>query len=281
VYYVTWVSARLLGLLPKPFLNALSWCLAFFAFDMIRLRRALILSNIQIAFPELNLQQRTLMGRRSIYHFVATLFETIRGGPYDMLAGLTFKNKQAMDLAMAQKKGVYVVCVHLGNFEVLGAGISTYWSPTTVPVKFVGSGGFDRYVHEQRLRYKIDPIRRTKKGEGYLAIRRALSEARPVGFMLDQARHGEPRLPLFGKPAKTNTSLAAIWRKCPAPIVPAYCKRLSFGVHEIVFLDEIHLDKTANDQQDIMDHSTRLNKLVEVMVKACPDQYWWIHNRWK
>ena len=255
--------------------------LSVLAFDILRIRRRLILSNLKIAFPDLERDVSKRMGRESLYHFAATLFETIRGGSHDLLAHVSLKDRSILDQALQKEQGVYMLCIHMGNFEVLGGAISTFWRPATVPVKHLGNGGFDRYVHEQRLRYKIDPIRRVKKGDGFLAIRKALAEARPVGFMLDQARHGEPRLPLFGRPAKTNTSIAAIWRRCPAPLVPVYIRRISFGVHEVAFLPEVEFACTEDAESDIQNHSADLNKIVEKIVRMHPEQYWWIHNRWK
>lgn len=281
MYWFTWAFAQVFGRIPVLILNAAAQGTAIFVFDVLRIRRRLILNNIAIAFPDLSRPKRIQMGRASIKHFTCTLFETIRGGVVSLEDGVTYRNPELMDAVMAENRGAYMVCIHSGNFEVLGAVVSMRWRSATVPVKYVGHGGFDRYVHEQRVRFKIDPVRRSKKGEGFLAIRRALGEGRPVGFMLDQARPGQPKLPLFGKLAKTNTSLAAIWRKLPAPVIPVYCRRHAFGQHEVVFLPEVQLPITDDPEQDVIEHSMTYNKIVEEMIRACPEQYWWIHNRWK
>lgn len=281
MYYLTWICARIFGLLPTGLVDFGAHTLAFFAFDVLRVRRSLILSNIRIAFPNISDSDAVRMGRASLYHFAATLFETIRGGNRDLLAQVSLKNREIMDHAMSEGKGVYLLCVHMGNFEALGGMISTTWKPATVPVKFLGRGGFDRYVHEQRCRYRIDPVRADGNVRRIVFMRRALTEGRPVGFMLDQARHGEPRLPLFGRPAKTNTSIAAIWRKNPAPLVPLFIRRISFGVHEVVFLPQVHLELTDDLEADVLRHATVFNGIVESIVRMYPEQYWWLHNRWK
>ena len=281
MYYLMWFVTRVLGLIPIFILDCVARFLAFFAFDILRVRRSLILKNISIAFPSLSNGEKVRMGRASFYHFVVTLLETMLGGPQNMLANITFENPELMDQAMAKNKGVYLTCIHSGNFEVLGAAISTRWRPVTVPVKFVGKGGFDRYIHEQRQRYHIVPVRNVKRGDGYRAIRDALTEGRPVGFMLDQARPGEPRLPLFGHPAKTNTSLAAIWRRQRSSLLPLLVIRERFGVHRIKFYPEVELSVTDDLEKDIVDHSILFNKIVELLVRDAPAQYWWIHNRWK
>ena len=162
----------------------------------------------------------------------------------------------------------------------MGISISYFFRKATVPVKKLGNGGFDRYVHEQRQRYTLDPIRRTKKGEAFAAIKNALTEGRPVGFMMDQSRPGEPRMALFGVPAKTNTSLAAMWSKCPAPMVPVISRRTKFEHYEVTFLPEIVMPKIQTEQ-DILHQSAEYNRIVEQIICMCPEQYWWIHDRWK
>jgi Kdo2-lipid IVA lauroyltransferase/acyltransferase len=276
-----WIATRLLGLVPIPILDFFSRSLAYFAFDVLKVRRRLILKNIQIAFPEASLDRHIQMGRASIYHFIVTTLETMLGGPQNMLANMTFENSELMNQALAENQGVFLLCIHSGNFEVLGAAVSRKWKPVTVPVKFVGKGGFDKYVHEQRQRYGIVPVRSQKRGDGYRAIRDALNDGRPVGFMLDQARPGEPRLPLFGVPAKTNTSLAAIWRRHLSPLLPLLVIREKFGVHKIKFYSPIKLELTGDVEKDIETHSKIFNQTVEKLVLDAPDQYWWIHNRWK
>lgn len=111
-------------------------------------------------------------------------------------------------------------------------------------------------------------------------IKDVLSRGEIVGFAFDQARPGEPRLPFFDHPAKTNTSLAAIWNKFEAPIVPVCIYRRGFGKHELHIEPELKMDP-IDGKDDILDISTRFNHVVERMVTRHPEQYFWLHNRWK
>jgi len=70
-----------------------------------------------------------------------------------------------------------------------------------------------------------------------LAVAQAIAEDSGVALSgMPQARPGEPRLPFFNKPAKTNTSLAAFWQRYPAPIVPGYCRRVAVEKFVVEFL---------------------------------------------
>lgn len=284
MYFVTWLFAQFLGRLPDFILVGFAHGLSILAFDVLRIRRRLIIQNIAIAFPEKSHQERVSIGRASLFHFASTILETIQGGPRNLIQHVEVVGESWFEKAFNQKKGVYLVCVHMGNFEVLGAVVSTRWSPLTVPVKYIGQGGFDRYVHAQRTRYRINPVRRTTKGSGFRAIKDAILRGEPAGFMLDQARHGEPKLDLFGKPAKTNTSVAAIWFKSPAPLVPVFTFRKSFGHHVIEFWEpvvESPDSASLSFEERVLEQSKSFNRLVEKMIRSHPEQYWWIHNRWK
>jgi Kdo2-lipid IVA lauroyltransferase/acyltransferase len=250
--------ARFIGCLPEKFLDAACRALGIFLFDVLRVRRGLVTANIKTAFP------------------------TMEQGDVDAMGRASMISPEVMSRALEERRGAYIVCTHTGNFEVFAGYLSRNFAKVTSPVKKVGANkGVNRFISENRVKQGMDTFVRQKKGEGFLAIRRALEEKRIVGFMLDQARPGEPRLPLFGKPAKTNTSLGAIWERCQAPVIAGYCRRTSFGRHEITFLPEIKFFSTGDPDADILSRARMCNTIVEDLVRRCPDQYWWVHDRWK
>ena len=99
--------------------------------------------------------------------------------------------------------------------------------------------------------------------------------------MMDQSRPGEPELPFFGVPAKTNTSFAAIWNKRPAPVVPVAIKRTNVMEFEMTFLPEVELEPMEDKSQQILEHSKLFNKIVEKIILTCPEQYFWVHDRFR
>jgi KDO2-lipid IV(A) lauroyltransferase len=275
--------AHLVGWVPERFLEIICSGVGIFMFDLCRLRRALILRNIKVAFPDLSDLEIVKIGRASSISLVTTFVETFWAWNHDVSSRVTVSNPEIMANALAKGQGVYLVCTHTGNFEAFASFLSRRFAKVSSPVKKVGSNaGVNKFISENRSRQGMDAFVRLKKGEGFLLIRKALQEKRIVGFMLDQARPGEPRLPLFGKPAKTNTSLGAIWERCKAPIIAGYSRRVSFGRHEITFLtDEISFTSSGDLQADVLNRAHFCNTIVEQLIKRCPEQYWWIHDRWK
>ncbi len=200
---------------------------------------------------------------------------------YPLTAQVKVEGGEHLREALSRGQGVYVLCFHMGNFEAMAATITQQFAPAHAVMKRVGSKGMTRFIEEYRRGYGLKWIKRQQKGDGFRAIRDLLARNEIYGFIIDQARPGEPRLPFFNRPAKTNTSLAAIWRKTPAPIVPCYIYRTAFAKHVLVVKPTLELPLTDDPAKDILTHSQIFNEVVESCVREKPEQYLWLHNRWK
>jgi KDO2-lipid IV(A) lauroyltransferase len=124
-------------------------------------------------------------------------------------------------------------------------------------------------------------IDRKRKGDGIRKILQILSQKGAIGFVMDQSRPGEPKLPFFGKDAKTNTALASLLCKSPAPVLLGYAKRLGVRRHTVVFTPELDLQFSGDKGEDVLSISAQFNQEIELAIRQCPEQYLWLHNRWK
>ncbi len=281
MYLTLKALAAVLGRLEPGAATVLAQALTWLLFDGFRLRRGLMLRNLEIAFPEKSRAERTRIARLSVQAFVMTAFELFRSQRHDIAGHIELRGAEHARKALAAGRGVYVLCFHLGNWEAMGAKCTRVLAPAYVLVKKVGYGGVDRFVSEMRAHNGFLMVKRQKKGDGFTAIKDILTRNEIVGFVMDQARPGEPKLPFFGKPAKTNTSFAAIWRRQPAPIVPAFIRRTKLGEHVLEFFPEVVPVVTEDAGGDVLRHSAAFNAVVEAHVRNYPEQYFWMHNRWK
>jgi len=281
MYYILKSFSFVLSKLPTTFISKFAVFLSFFFYDVLRARRGVVEKNLKIAFKDKSQDERNRIGRKSYESFILTFFEFMRGFYHDLGEGVTIEGKEYAHEVLEQGKGSYVLCFHIGNWEAMGSAITKQIVPSYVLVKKVGSDSVDRFVSEIREKNGFLTIKRKKKGEGYLKIVKALDANRMVGFVMDQARTNSPRLPFFGELAKTNTSFAAIWLKRPAPIMVSFAIRTGFNQHTVFFKEPIKIDLSGNDEQDILDMSTKFNLIIESVVSKYPEYYFWIHNRWK
>jgi KDO2-lipid IV(A) lauroyltransferase len=271
-----------LSRLPNRILVSFAHFIAYFAFDALRIRRTLIMKNIHIAFGSTKTEKEMLhIGRQSVVNVVLTLFETLISIRQPIADRIEVRGGEHLKAALAQGQGVYILCFHMGNWEAMGAKITKHFKPAYIVVKKVGGPGTNRFVERLRLNNGFFWIRREHKGDGMRGIREVLDRGEVVGFVIDQARPGEPRLPFFGTPAKTNTSFAAIWSRRNAPIVPGYIHRTAFGEHLLELEPALELTCSEERSQDIIDHSVLFNQVVENAIRKYPEHYFWLHNRWK
>ena len=263
-------------------LDRLARVAAFVAFDLLRFRRRLILRNLELAFgDEWTPARRVEVGRNSMRHFFLTVFEFLESVERDLLDEVTAEGVNHAQQALAEGRGVYVLCGHLGNWEAMGGAGTRFAAPTHALVKEVGKGGANRLVDELRRKAGFSPIYRKPRGAALKAIHRALGRNELVAFILDQARPGAPRIPFFGTPAKTQTSLAAIWRKTPRPVIPVSIRRLAPRRHVVMAWPPLDLGKTDKAEQDVLNLTAQFNVMLETMIRTAPEQYFWLHNRWK
>jgi KDO2-lipid IV(A) lauroyltransferase len=111
-----------------------------------------------------------------------------------------------------------------------------------------------------------------------------LKKGEAVGILIDQntTRDTGVFAPFFGIPACTTSSLATIASRTGAAIVPGvliWDDRL--GKHRLRFEPAVELVETGNRQQDVVDNTTRCNRVLEALIRKHPDQWLWVHRRWK
>jgi KDO2-lipid IV(A) lauroyltransferase len=282
-YFLFKFISSVLSMLPLSVLSIFAHFLAFLSFSLFRVRRRIILKNLERALGESHtVSERERIGYRSVYHFAMTILELLAAGNGRLAEQCQFVDQHNLDRALAKGRGVYVLCIHIGNWEAMGSAMSRRIRPTWVIVKKVGGPGLDRLVTELRQRNGFQPMVRRRRGDAYRGILEALSRGEIIGFAFDQARPGERELPLFGVPAQTNTSLAAIHLRHPAPILAAYAHRIAPGQHRIEFLPELDtLPLLDNDRETIDARTLLFNKVIEDIIRKHPEQYFWMHNRWK
>lgn len=266
--------------MPDKIIKTASYVLSLLFFDLIRVRRRLVLKNLGRA---INLPQKELkkIARKSYYNFLLNIFEFMSERDDHKFSNVEFEGLENLSLALEEKKGAFILCAHLGNWEVLAAAVNKKINPTNVIVKKIKNAGVNRFIEEKRIAIGMSCIERKNKLDAIRSVRNGLKTGAFIGFVLDQARPGEPKIPFFGVPASTNTSLASIWQRNSAPIIPTYIKRVGYNKHKIKFFKKIELTETNDREKDLLDHSLAFNQSLESMILENPEQYFWFHNRWK
>ena len=256
--------------------------MTFVLYDTLRIRKKVIFKNLDIAFKDSKTpEEKKYIARSSFYHFLLTILEFLHARNGEIADDMKIFNSESIRESVSSNQGAYVIAMHMSNWEAAAAAVSRQIKPVYVVVKNVGSEGSNRLVTKLRIRNGMNIIPRKSTGDAVRAMRKTIKDGNIVAVIMDQSRPGEPKLPFFDRPAKTNTSFPAIWSRIKAPVFMAYSVRISAGKHKLYFKEPIQLQITSDPKEDTLANAALINKKIEECIRECPEQYFWLHDRWK
>lgn len=281
-YWVVWLALglmRLLSLIPVAWQWWLGRALGHLFAAVARYRSRIAQVNIRLCFPELSLQQQQTLLRN---HFAALgigLFETALAwwGPDARIEKLVHREGMVhLERALAQNKGVILLTAHFVHLE-LGARFIALQQPFHALYRPHRNPLFDAFIYRKRLHHaQLAPITR-KDMRGLL---RSLKNGHVVWYAPDQ-NYGPKHsvlAPFFNVSTQTITATSRLARLSGAPVVPYFVERLAGQVrYRLTVLPPLEDFPSANLTAD----AARINGLIEAWVRRAPEQYLWIHRRFK
>lgn len=194
------------------------------------------------------------------------------------------ENLEALHSALNKGKGVLVLTGHFGNFEIGTAGGINRFPEARGRFYFLRRPfkprWLDDYVTKRFLQAGFGIL--PKEGSlDWLMERLAANDL--VVFPFDQHASGRDgiRVDFFGHGAGTFRSLALIAQSSGAPVVPAACWREPDGSHVLRFEDALPHIHCEDFGEEIRRNTRAYNKALELLVARHPEQWWWVHRRWK
>ncbi len=185
---------------------------------------------------------------------------------------------EAFTHAVHAGNGVVIVAGHLGNWEIGAAMLAARGIPMDVVVQRQANPLFDRAIVRARERLGLGVIERRRAPK--LALR-SLRAGRVVAFVSDQnAGKDGVFVPFFGRPASTHRGAALMAVRTGAPLFLALPLRTAGERYHMSML-EIRTDRSSDPEQAVHDLTAAFTAGLEKAVRSAPDQYLWLHRRWK
>jgi len=267
----------LLTRLPYPVVMSSGRALGALMYLCLRKRRAVTLTNVQIAFPELDDTATEQLAREAFSHVGMATTETAWTWFRDAadMGEMQFEGTEHLEQARAQGKGVILLQAHFTVLEMCAAVVGPRWPISAVydPPKnplFAAYLLAQRYRHLQTLidnRATRDMVRCLRRGE-------------IVWFSPDQsvpAAHGGITTEYFGQPALSSSGTARIVKMTGATLIPFIPTRHENGArYTFKFCEPIVL---RSDNVSLA--TQQVNDTLEAHVRAQPEQYLWAHKRFK
>jgi len=277
--WLAYVAMRALVLLPFEWQLEIGRRLGRIAWRMMGRRRRIAERNIELCMPELSPAERAALVERHFEALGASLAETAMGwfGPVDEIKRrVTINGEEHLRSALERGRGVILYSAHFTSLEFnvpalrpLCPRISGMYKEQRNPVvNRVMARGRSRNVDET---FAKDNVR---------AMIRSLARNSVVWYASDQSygRKGSALVPFFGVPAMTNTAICRIAARTGAVVLPYFYRRLP---NEARYVVDILPPLENFPSDDPVGDVTRLNRRLEEYIRLCPEQYLWIHQRFK
>lgn len=269
--------------LPEPLALALGWGLGWFVGSILRIRRSTVDGNLAVAFPDRSVKWRRRVARRVFPHIgreAVMLLRLLGMSPGEVRSRTVMEGFDAVTEAAEGGQGVLILTGHLGNWEVGGGAAAARGLPLDVVVKAQRNPLVDRRLTQSREALGMRVIERRQAPKEVL---RSLRRGRAVAMVADQdARSGGVFVDFFDRPASTARGPGLFAARTECPTFLATCERLPGvrGRYRVTF--EPMEVRQEPDRDTFVEAFTReYMKRMEVAVRRTPEQYFWVHRRWK
>ncbi len=242
--------------------------------------------NLQIAFPEMDPGQRERLLRscfENLGRLLGEFSQFSKATPEKLRAMIEYDQVGLAHLRHAETKdkGIIFLTGHIGAWELLSFGWSALEYPINFLVRPIDNPAIEQMIQKIRTRYGNRAI--DKKSAARQALR-VLRQGGTLGILSDlntQEFEGV-FVPFFGKLACTTAGVATLALKTDAVVIPT-CAIWSQQKQRYFFHGEppIELVRTGDHEKDVEVNTARFTAAIERMVRLYPDQWLWIHKRWK
>lgn len=247
-------------------------------------RRRLARANIALAFPEKSAAEVDWILRGCCQNLGRSLVEFLRLPRLCKASGLAqivkLEGAEHLAAALAKGRGVVLLTAHFGNWEMIGARLVAEGFPLTVLARETRDSSTTRLMTSIREAVGMRVLH-TQQGHQQSNILRSLRRNEVVGFLIDQnAGHKGIFIDFLGRPASTHAGAALFALRSKAPVIPLFCFRDEY-CHSGRLLPEVELIRTGSLRGDVAANTAAFTRLVEAQVRARPELWFWLHDRWR
>ena len=283
-YAAAWPFIKILGILPRSLSRALAIFLSQIVYLVHAKLRRVGMRNLAMAFPEKSeaARKRILRGVfKSLGRELAELCQFPRYTLENVDQVVVYDGLENYERAYARKKGVLFLTAHFGGWELSAFVHSLHGHWMHVVMRPMDNPYLDRLLQNYRTMHGNKTVSKDDFVRGLLA---AMKAGEVVGILMD-TNMTPPQgifVNFFGIPACTASGLARIALRTDAAVVPTFTIwDESMGEYRLRFDPMMELVRTGNLEADITENTQRFTKVIEDYARQFPDQWLWVHRRWK
>jgi KDO2-lipid IV(A) lauroyltransferase len=272
------------GALPRSLADRAGRLAARLGYILARRQRETGLHNLRMAMPELGGEERETLIRGGFENLGRLLVEFSHFPaltPGNISDHVVYEGFEHFVEARTRGRGTIFLTLHMGAWELSPVAHALYGHPLTFLTRPIDNPGVDRLITHYRTLAGNTILARSN---AVREILRALRRNEAVGFLIDQntIRSEGVFADFFGIPAATTPGVATLAARTGAAVLPAYIRwERERRIHVLHFAPLVDLVSTGDRDADAAANTQKFNQILEGFVRQAPDQWLWIHKRWK
>jgi KDO2-lipid IV(A) lauroyltransferase len=283
-FAAAWPFIKILGLLPRPLSRAFAIGIGQVVYVLHFRLRQVGMRNLAMVFPEKTVAERVRILRgvfTSLGRQLAELCQFPKYTAENIGEVVTYDGLENYERAYAGGKGVLFLTAHFGGWELSAFAHSLHGHWLHVVMRPMDNEYLDRLLQHYRSMHGNKPVAKDDFVRGLLA---AMKAGETVGILMD-TNMTPPQgifVDFFGIPACTASGLARIALRTDAAVVPGFTIwDAALGKYRLRFDPALQLIRTGHLEADIAANTQMFTKVIEDYVRKYPDQWLWVHRRWK
>lgn len=254
-----------------------------FLFHAVPIRKQLVLSNLRHAFPEQSEREIHSIALRNFQNIVETFFETFwmqRMSQDDVRRIVRIPQAGVIPELLQRGKGLIMLSGHISNWELIALAVGLIGNhPLQIIIKKQHNPFVDRVMNRLRTKFNNTVV---DMDHAPREIIKRLRDHGVVALLADQSGPEEGLfIEYFGRPTSTHVGPAVFALRTGAPVLMTYAVRNRDGTFDVSFEEVITSDLNGTDDEKIRTITERHVRLLEKFVRQYPDQWLWMHKRWK
>src|SRR5438105_11777874 len=269
----------LLRVLPLRAGAALGWL----AWYLVPRQRRLAQAHLALALPEKGEAERARIGRASFVNLGLATLEAARADRLDIrrTVELGSEAEGVLRALQAEGKGVVLVTGHIGAWELFARRVAALGFPCGTVAKEAHDPRITALLERSREQGGVRVFWRGAPLSTREILRFLRDEGGIFGILIDQdTRVAGHFVPFFGRPAFTPRAAGDLAAHLGAPLLFACAHRVASGVHRMV-VRRIEVARTGDRDRDSFLLTAAATKAIEEEVRKRPDEWVWMHPRWR
>ena len=283
--YSLFLCSLTIRFLPRSWLYGFASIIAWFGYGIAVKQRKIALETLEVAFGrEISRQEKLKIARECFRNMAKSGVEllSILERPELSKEMVSIEGRRYLDEALSRGNGVIVVSAHFGNFPLALSRLKGAGYNIRVILRRMRDEKVEDFLERRRQKIGINSIYSTPRPACVDQAIRSLRSKELLFIQLDQ-NFGTSGVfvNFFGRQAATATGPVVLALRTQAPVLPLFIVRNRNNSHKIIIEPEVVIDKKDTPEETLQFNIQKITSLIERYIRRYPQEWGWIHRRWK